>query len=139
MLVITQSCFVQEIFEDALHRVRESELHKTASLVDLPAQVEEHGVPLMTSDGVADSQQVRNEHRRKPSHSAFIQALKSQETSFETLPQKYMFGKMQGSRWARHRPVLSNSNPMLLQTNELALLLSLFSGTHNRKTVHHGR
>lgn len=130
---------MKEIFEDALHRVRESELHKSASLIDLPAQVEGHGVPLMAPDGFTDSQKVRNEHRGKSSHSAFIQAMKSQETSLETLPQKYMFGKMQGSRWGRHRPVLSNSNQMLLQTKELALLFSLFSGTHNRKTVHHGR
>ncbi|CAF0909783.1 unnamed protein product [Rotaria sordida] len=84
-----------EIFEDALNRVRDSDITQSFSTMDIPSFVDESSLTAFPSDATNNNQN-----------------FKSPQTSTDSPAQQhYMFGKMQGTKWARNRPSHSNTLP----------------------------
>ncbi|CAF3362122.1 unnamed protein product [Rotaria sp. Silwood1] len=91
-----------EIFEDALNRVRDSDISQSFSTMDIPTLVDESSLTAFPSDTV-------NNHH---------QHFKSAPTANESLAQQhYMFGKMQGTLPTKSKYQTNNSEQQNDATN----------------------
>jgi hypothetical protein len=57
LFIIIFLLFIQEVFEDALNRVRDNDMNSFSS-TDIPMLVDESSIPLITSDTTSDHYQV---------------------------------------------------------------------------------
>ncbi|CAF2964306.1 unnamed protein product [Rotaria sp. Silwood2] len=85
-----------EIFEDALNRVRDSDITQSFSTMDIPILVDDSTLSAFPTDTLSN-------------HNQNLKSTSSSNTS--PSQQHYMFGKMLGSKWARNRPSHSNTLP----------------------------